>query len=323
MLQSRPMTSQNVFSSWELLHEFDSAVMSDEDFFTFGNVGEVMPQTMTPLTTSTLMASFERGLLRNFPVIIEAKYYNQLMAVSHHRLAMNVFSVFLRLVKSEVSIENRVHGLAIFGHEFITNEVHELAKHRFGIASKAMEMSQIWKVIKCAWVGKNTVKGLETFMEDFLGTYSRRNLKRFPSLSDLHNDITKRLDEEFPYVQSVHGITSMLTACYQIIMFSTLAEGRKDMSTEYMTDIAILLSSCKDAESAEIPVLLEEIAKTIVKCNATKATEFTNIDPYIGVEWLKNNCIVAYTLFEAFIEKNSHRGFQEVRCILCSFKSET
>lgn len=119
MLQSRPITtSTKSYSSWELLHEFDTAVMSDEDLFTFGNVGEVMSQVMTMLSISVLIPSFEKGLLKNFPIAKEAKFFNQLMAISHGRVAMNVFSVFMRMVKQEISMENRVHGIAIFGHEF-------------------------------------------------------------------------------------------------------------------------------------------------------------------------------------------------------------
>lgn len=118
MLQSRPMTSKNIFSPWELLHEFDTAVMSDEDMFTFGNVGEVMPQIMTPLTTSLLIPSIEKGLLKNFPLATASNYYNQLVNVTHHRLSMNVFMVFMRLVKKEISIEDRAHGTAIFAYDF-------------------------------------------------------------------------------------------------------------------------------------------------------------------------------------------------------------
>lgn len=42
LLQSRPMTSTGSYTSWEIMHEFDTAVMSEEDYFSFGNVGEVM-----------------------------------------------------------------------------------------------------------------------------------------------------------------------------------------------------------------------------------------------------------------------------------------
>lgn len=42
MLQSRPMTSLTAFTPWELLHEFDTAIMSPDDVSTFGNIGEVI-----------------------------------------------------------------------------------------------------------------------------------------------------------------------------------------------------------------------------------------------------------------------------------------
>lgn len=41
LLQSRPMTSMNAYTAYELLHEFDTACMSPEDVSTFGNIGEV------------------------------------------------------------------------------------------------------------------------------------------------------------------------------------------------------------------------------------------------------------------------------------------
>lgn len=311
MLQSRPMTSKNVFSPWELLHEMDTAVMSDEEMFTFGNVGEVMPNIMHPLTTSILIPSFELGLLKNFPLTIESNYFNQLMNVSHHRLSMNVFMVFMRLVKEKITIENRAHGIAIFGHEFVTDEIHRLAKHRFGLASKSLEMQYIWNVVRASWNGKRKVRELEKFMAGFNGIYSGSTLEKF-SLMELYNDISMKLKDHFSYVQSIHGLTTMLTTCYQIIMFSTLSEGKTELNPKSMSDISILLSSCKDAESAEIPVMLEGIANTIMKYDVTKVDEFVNINPSDGKEWMQNNCITAYTLFEQFLDKHSHRGLQEV-----------
>lgn len=315
------MTSKNVFSPWELLHEFDTAVMSDEEMFTFANVGEVMPNIMHPLTTSILIPSFEKGLLKNFPLAIESNYFNQLMNVSHHRLSMNVFMVFMRLVKKEISIENRAHGIAIFGHEFVTDEIYRLAKHRFGLVSKSEEMQYIWNVIKASWNGKRKVHELEKFIAGFNGTYSSSNLEKFSSLMELYDDISMKVKDHFSYVQSIHGLTTMLTTCFQIIMFSILSEGKKELNTKSMSDILILLSSCTDAESAEIPVMLEEIANTIMKCGITKADEFVSINPSGGKEWMQNNCITAYILFEQFLDKHSHRGLQEVRNIKTLYSS--
>lgn len=41
LLQSRPITTLGAMSYWEILHEFDTPVMSTDDCFTFANVGEV------------------------------------------------------------------------------------------------------------------------------------------------------------------------------------------------------------------------------------------------------------------------------------------
>lgn len=312
LLQSRPMTSTKSFSSWEILHEFDSAVMSDEDLFTFGNVGEVMSQVMTTLSISVLIPSFESGLLKNFPVAKEAKFFNQLMAISHGRVAMNVFSVFMRLVKQEISMENRVHGIAIFGHEFVTQKIHEIAAHRYGTANKFTEMWYMWSVVKKGWTAKQEVEELNRFMEKLVGTYNRRNLRMFQSLKELYTDITLKIKDDFTYVQSIHGRTTMMCTVYQIILFSTLAEGRKEFTADYLRDITTLLSSCENAESAEIPILLEEIASTLWRCNSAKAKEFCDVSPDEGIAWLTKHCITAYSLFELFIERHAHRGFQEV-----------
>ena len=40
--------------------------------------------------------------------------------------------------------------------------------------------------------------------------------------------------------------------------------------------------------------------------------EFCEISPDKGIAWLTEHCIKSYTLFELFIERNAHRGFQEV-----------
>lgn len=65
LLQSRPITTLNALSNWELLHEMDTPVMSPDDLFTFANVGEVFPDAVTPLTYSTVVYMLQRTTSRN------------------------------------------------------------------------------------------------------------------------------------------------------------------------------------------------------------------------------------------------------------------
>lgn len=71
-----------------------------------------------------------------------------------------------------------------------------------------------------------------------------------------------------------------------------------------------MLSSCKEVESAEIPILLEDIARVIYKSGKHK--EFSAVDSKDGIKWLQNNCREAHRLFENFLIKNCHRAFKEV-----------
>lgn len=281
--------------------------------YLFFQVGEVLPQATTPLAISILVPSFERGLLNNFLFAENSKYFNQIMGVSHNRIAMNVFNVFLRFVKSEISIENRVHGLSMFGHEFVTEDIHKIAVHRHGVTNKIKEYLLMLSTFKAIWTSKSKVKKLKCFMDNFKGTYNSDNVRKFKSSLDLYEDITMKIGSALDNAQNVHGMVSMITTIYQIVLFSILAENRNEMTQDYIIDITLLLSSCQNAESAEIPVLLENIVSTILDyTDDVKIKVFCEINPHDGVEWIKNNCADASKLFETFLNKHSHRGYQEV-----------
>lgn len=224
LLQSRPMTSTTALSSWELLHELDSAIMSEDDLHTFGNVGEVMPEAVTPLTCSIVGPSLNRTMLT---VIIPEKIsplYSALFALSHYRSSINVFNAFLRCVEKEISLTNRVHGLAVFGHEFIDEEMHRLAVHRNGIASKRLLLYLVYDLFSTMWRNKSIARKGQQFMERFRGTYDTPNLKKFPSMESLYEDLSKKI-VEMDYVTEVHCCTTKSMTGYGFIMFRILAEG--------------------------------------------------------------------------------------------------
>lgn len=81
-----------------------------------------------------------------------------------------------------------------------------------------------------------------------------------------------------------------------------------------------MLSSCKDCESAEIPLSLEQIAQCIQR--SEKQCEFCSIDVDDGVAWLQENCPTAHQLLEAFLKKHGHRAYLEVSCIITMQRTE-
>lgn len=51
-------------TDWELLHEFDAAVMSLDDSVTQANVGEVLPGTTTPLSLTIIGYGLDASVVR-------------------------------------------------------------------------------------------------------------------------------------------------------------------------------------------------------------------------------------------------------------------
>lgn len=82
------------------------------------------------------------------------------------------------------------------------------------------------------------------------------------------------------------------------------------MTTEHISDIASILSSCNDVISAEVPKYLEGIAKIIKEAEFTEI--FSQIEPSEGANWLNNNCHKAYELLIEFLNKHGHRNLGEV-----------
>lgn len=224
LLQSRPMTSTGAFSSWELLHEYDTAIMSADDMHTYGNIGEVMPEAVTPLTYSVIAPSLNRAMLSLIAPERVTPIYNSLFALSHYRASINVFNAFFHCVEKEISLTNRVHGLAVFGHEFIDEELHRLAVHRNGITSSRTKLFLVCDLFWSMWQNKTIARKAQQFMERFRGTYDPHNLENFPSMQSLYDDLTKKI-LEMDYVCEVHCTTTKTMTGYEFVMFRILAEG--------------------------------------------------------------------------------------------------
>lgn len=91
---------------------------------------------------------------------------------------------------------------------------------------------------------------------------------------------------------------------------SLLTAKSEDITTDHIADIAILLSSCTDVISTEVPIALGKIAECIRKCG--KAEDFVEIEPASAVEWLKTNCPRAAEKLLAFYDMHGHRCVQEL-----------
>jgi len=91
---------------------------------------------------------------------------------------------------------------------------------------------------------------------------------------------------------------------------SLLTKGSDTFTSEHLADIAILLGSCTNIISTEVPIALGKIAASIRKSG--KAEEFNKIEPAKAADWLKLNCPAAAEKLKAFFNMHGHRGVQEL-----------
>lgn len=99
LLQSRPITSLDNWTDFELTHELDSTVPVENDILTFANVGEVLPGVLSTLTLSTFVVYLSGVVNGNFnkPSIIPYCEHN--IHISSMRITLNYMNVGIDFLK--------------------------------------------------------------------------------------------------------------------------------------------------------------------------------------------------------------------------------
>jgi len=104
-------------------------------------------------------------------------------------------------------------------------------------------------------------------------------------------------------------MASLVSVSYQMIAMWFLTNG-SDFTSEHLADIAILLSSCPNVVSTEVPIALGKIAACIRKSG--KADEFSKIETAKVMAWLELNCPQAVEKLQTFFEMHGHRCVHEL-----------
>ena len=116
------MTSLDAWTDSELRHEFDTPILTDSDYLTKSNTGEVAPGATTPLSISVVFRqlefNFQTVLRKQFGRMMEVNpwYVGRFFALQQDQLFINVIEAFLRDIEKEVSDNNRAIDMAVFGH---------------------------------------------------------------------------------------------------------------------------------------------------------------------------------------------------------------
>ncbi|KAF2905990.1 hypothetical protein ILUMI_00186 [Ignelater luminosus] len=303
LLQSRPITTLNNWTEFELLHEFDVPILTHQELFTVSNVAEVMPGALTPLSNTVMNSIISKNLYKYIMEIADDPFIMKCSGVINHHAVINVTNCLLNKVENKVDIAAKVLDMAVFGHPVTDEKLHAIAVSRFGVMSKFTKYRILLKSSIEAFRGDNYVRKAAKLAGNFKlqQTQHKSALDKFNSICHKLADLSK--------VTEYHSTISRSSIFYQIVAMNILAEGSKDLTMDHYYDISILLSSCSNVISVEIPQTLEKISNLIIRSDIKE--KFIKINPNDGVNWLRISCPQASQELDAFLGKHGHRSLRE------------
>ncbi|XP_033626787.1 putative phosphoenolpyruvate synthase isoform X1 [Asterias rubens] len=302
LLQARAITTVDVPSQYELLHEFDSGLPSDKVWMSTANIQEMCPGAVSPLTTSAFFTdcdiidqlsgrSFEKAI--SFPAVrqIVVSYNHAFISLT------NILTTYLKMVR----ISGNTFGGMLFGAPFDEDCVEEAKKlTQPAVAGWRMYLYRL-KFLLAVFFNR---KRLE---EEF----SRAN----QHLTQIWNTAREQFEDICKYPE--YGYKMLLYHALETHKSAVLQETTASLIRKYTTEellsthISMLLSSCPNVESAQVPLAMEKIAKAILK--EEKSEEFQGMTPDDALDWLQGaSGGEAGIVFADFLRCHGHRCIREV-----------
>jgi pyruvate,water dikinase len=292
-LQLRPITSLAQAN----LNELDNKPLYKKPIYTRGNIGEMMPGPVTPLTLSTFAKAIDRGLQVFYDktgsqegicseMLFVHSYYNHLF-FDMHRLYESVRRVG---ISKKENID-----FSIVGHEVENVEVEKNVK-RFRAVYNSLLMIKYIKGARKSW------KRLRRLNNRF-------RLSCPDNIEDCYYLIHDKL-----YVLNkaygLHYVTSSQSGALYAALLAIFADGKAPQIQHHQMANS-LFSDIPDVESAEVIKSLDNLARTLpedplyksrfVEAETSKALEYLE---KTGPEKLRN-------MWEGFIKRHGHRCVRE------------
>ena len=265
ILQTRPITGLDRETDEELIHEFDSPVVSERELVTTCNIQEVLPGAVTTLSRDLLISAVDRAI--NYVSFSR-------LGIEHPCHALNstlTFSglSFLNITAIAASSLSGIGGdgaksdLEIFflGHtveDHNINAVHDYLGRKYSFLQKLIRVFREFVVLNKR--------------DSSLFEHHKRKIKtfdigeHFETAQALYNCIDENLIFYYEVWRSYIFKASESTRWAGVIM-AILKGDAKELSLENLADLALILSDCKDVISAEVPSIISSLAEQIATSN--------------------------------------------------------
>ncbi|GMS79811.1 hypothetical protein PENTCL1PPCAC_1986, partial [Pristionchus entomophagus] len=300
VVQSRDVTGRERESDFELKTEFNSPNLTDHECYTMANVGEVMPEPVTPLFISSTMKAYDSSLMSKSEVAVRCNRHTTLSFTAfNHRIIFNHGELFLRLW--EQNEKDRIAEFALGGQELFTKEMFEMGKNRFPRQHKFFPLYRLANTVKIMVHDSYELTKNANENERECRSYVTGDTpaERLANLEKQREVFTKMI-----IAHMGESIFSSFT--YVIIAMIVRGKDHGDFTPQNLSDIAAIFSSGTEtgAISADVPTALKNLA-IAVALDGVSADQLE--DEKNGLELIKTGKNSS-AHFERFMGMHGHRG---------------
>jgi rifampicin phosphotransferase len=292
-LQLRPITGLHQVH----LNELDNNPLYDEPLYTRGNIGEMMPGPVTPLTLSTFGKAIELGL--------------------------QVFYIKAGVLKKKSDEFLFIHSF--YNHLFFDlNRMYEISKYNLFMKKENIDFSVVGQIVEGRSIDRvvGVIKGLRNFLSvnEYINQapkawqrlriiYKYFKLKRPENIRDCYDLI----DGNMPILMrayDLHYVTSSQSgALYSAIL--NFYSGGKTPTRNDQEKVAALFNNIPNIESANVVISIDKISKMLASFDDVEE-EFLEVNNDLALEFIsKNGPYEIVDEWHELIARHGHRCIRE------------
>ena len=290
-LQARPITTLPAD-----LCELDTPIASG-DVLTTGNISEMMPGAVCPLTFSVTFRGIEHAFQHQQRELGSRAEFSDRYA----NIAMFYGHLFINLT-GNLAASPYVMGMSAesLGHNYCGQLVPELkAPPRRNLLRRLWGGVQFFHYLRCA----------DAVIEEFAPRLAQFRIEE----KSESRAMMAQIDAMFHWnleVEEVH-VRSSSTSGVTGVILQNLVSGGEEPTQEELGEIANLLAGAEDVESA---LLVREFDAVVdaISAQPDAETSFRRVEPPAALAWLQSvTAGEAKDRFAGFLDRHGHRAYRE------------
>lgn len=316
LLQARPITTLEEITDEDLTHEFDDPLITDQEWLTTGNISEMMPGATTPLTYSVFASAIDLSCLEVTVKLCGSPRYHyprkMLLSCCGH--------LFINLMPNESGSLNNIFGkkenmeLNVVGETLADLSEDSVKSYHGPFTSRLKTILNTIKYITSVTPASN--KKCDDWAKK---ADSYEVIDQSSDCLQMYRDINKNLPD-YTEVWKVGVLKSANSGAWAAAMFGVLLQGKTEYSNEVCSDVAVILSQCQDVYSADVPVAIQGLARSVVASGLED--KFLSGDDQECVEMLSDDSVPSVTrLYQDFMKRHGHRYIREAELMEKSWQT--